>query len=277
MLTNVSGSADGDEVCRSDRGYITSLALVNAFTFTVGQPVTATLLCITFTSRKSVDILNCNLALFHNFLYLVCILHFIFLLSWQHRAQRLLQLLLVYAQIGGPMSLCFICLERYVAVIRPTSYPLLRRYRCREVGAVTVWVSSLCAAMVTILTNNSPSTEWLMSAVPLGVMLLMTKLMVWGSISIARALRRSGPGRDELHPLKRKAFRTVCATTALNLLCYIPVALLLEFKLLARQTFQCWLTPVCFLVLSAASVVHPMFYLSTQGGLPPFCKRPAAE
>lgn len=265
--TNRSDSGGGEE-CLLEGRYLVTLALINVFTFVVGQPVTAKLLWISFTANKAADILNCNLALFHSFLYLVYLLNLVFLFLYRRHQSALLSVVLSYSQVGGPMSLCFICMERYVAVLHPTAYPLLRSHRWREACAALVWLCSLSVAMTTTLVSDDTSSlsGAVIKSVPFAAMLILTHLMVWATARIARALRTSSPGRDRLHPVKRKAFRTVCATTAINLLCYIPVAAMQKFQIQDQQLFSCVLTPISILLLSAASVVHPLFYLSTKGG-----------
>lgn len=268
-----------DEGCSMEGHYLVSLALINIFTFVIGQPVIAKLLWITFTANKSIDVLNCNLALFHNFQYLVCLLHLIFLFIHRQHQVELLQTLLIYGQVGGPLSLCFICLERYVAVIYPISYRLLKKYRCREVCAAMVWLCSLLAAMMAALAVDSLSslTEKVIKSLPLAVMIVATQLMAWSSVRIARVLRKSSPGRDQAHPVKRKAFRTVCATTAINLLSYIPVSAMQSFRIYDKYLFNCVVTPISILLLSVASVVHPLFYLSTKEKLFVCVRRKPAE
>ncbi|MEQ2215136.1 hypothetical protein XENOCAPTIV_028124, partial [Xenoophorus captivus] len=265
-----NGSYAGEyKSCLLEGRYLVSLSLINVFTFVIGQPVTAKLLWITYTTKKSTDILNCNLALFHNFLYLVCVLHLIFLFIYQKHQVDLLNIVLIYGQVGGSMNLCFICMERYVAVIYPTSYPLLKKYRWREICTVMVWLSSLSTAMMTTIAtgNTCPLKKMVIKNIPFTVMLLATSLMVWCTVRITRALMKSSPGRDQLHPIKRKAFRIVCATTAMNLLCYIPVSVMQMFRIQDEYLFNCTLMPISILVLSAASVVHPLFYLYTKGKL----------
>ena len=59
-----------------------------------------------------------------------------------------------YVIVGGPMTLSFICLEWYIAVVHPTSYPLLKRYRCREVCALSVWLLVLPIATLGLISDE---------------------------------------------------------------------------------------------------------------------------
>ncbi|KAL7382279.1 hypothetical protein ABVT39_019980 [Epinephelus coioides] len=214
------------ESCQYQQAHLVVLSLNDIITSLIGQPVMARLLWITFNSKKTLDILNCNLALFHNMQYLVSTLHLFALFLLPQNSRIILKFLFVYAGIGGPVCLNFICLERYVAVIYPTFYPLLKKYRFREAGAVTVWLFSVPTALASVLAPDIPS----FSQVPSGMMIGMTTMMVMCNLSIAKALKKSSLGKDLLHPSKRRALKTIRATSCITLLCYIPVAYLQWFR-----------------------------------------------
>ncbi|XP_028255462.1 somatostatin receptor type 2-like [Parambassis ranga] len=254
------------EVCLFASGGMKFLVFIDVITLLIGKPVMTKLLWITVASKKPADILNLNLALFHNLQYYVCMLHLVFLHVWPSVQAHVLKVLLVYAQTGGPMSLCLITVERYVAVIHPTSFYLLSRYRVREAAAVAVWLMSVNVALVT-LDGSTRLSDIIVKTLPMCVMVVMSAVMLWCSMHVARALMKSGPGGDKLHPMKRRAFRTVCATNNISLFCYVPVAAMQRFRFVDEGWYDCTLTPLCIMLLSAASVVHPLFYLFTQGEL----------
>lgn len=275
IFTQFTLNSSQTESVGCGQGQVVFLSLIDICTLLVGQPVIVRLLWLVLTSKKTTDILNCNLALFLNLEYFMLTLHFFVLFLLPHAQADILEFLFVYAQIGGPMSLSFICIERYVAVTHPTSYPLLKEYRCREVCAVTVWLFSVPIAFASVFVDNVKSSimvEYVLDGIPIVIMVCMIAVMVKCTVSIAKALKHAGPGRDEMHPIKRRALRTVCATLAIMMFFYIPVTFLQRFKYLRDYDFNCFIIPTCILLLSAASVVHPVFYLSTQGKLFPCIK-----
>lgn len=246
------------------------LTLTDVSTFLMGQPVIVKLLWITFTSAKTPDILNVNSAVFHNFQYLISVVHVIVLFALPPVHKDLLTFMFVYAQLGGPANLAFICMQRYVAVVHPTLYPLLNKYRIREACAVTVWLLSLPLAFASVFAGDTfPSgTEGIIKSFPFYVTVFMVGMTVRGTIRIMKTLKKSSPGNDKLHPAKKRAFKTIRATSIITLCFYVPVTVFERFLFLGECVNGCLITPVCILLLSAASVVHPLFYLSTQGKLP---------
>lgn len=243
------------------------LTVVDVLTVVIGQPLMAKMLWVTCTSGKPTDILSLNLGIFYNLHYWLCTIHlfFLYLLPWLQ--QTLLRFIFVFSQTGGPLNLAFICMERYVAVIYPTSYRKLKQYRLREVCASSVWILSLTISFIsTYLKNNLViSGQGLMDSFPLIWMLTMTSLVVHSSISIAKALKKPGVGNSKLHPGKKKALKTVLATLVIVLLCYGSMSILIRIGgNLDEIAINFYLIPPGVGFLSAASVAHPMYHAFSQ-------------
>lgn len=268
ISNNVTRNSSNQPIsCEFGRSQNVFLATTDIITFLIGQPVITKLLWITLTSKKDKDILNINLALFHNFQYLMSIWHLISMFKKPQIQMKILSFMIIYSELGGPLNLSFICMQRYVAVIHPTSYPLLKKYRAREVWAAIVWIVSVPIAFASTFAGSAMSSirEDMINTVSFSVTVSITIVIARFSAKIAMTLKKSGPGRDKLSPGKRRAFTTVCATSVITLCFYIPVALLQKFRSIDEYTYECIITPVCILLLSAAGIVHPLFYLSTQG------------
>ncbi|AWP21338.1 Hypothetical protein SMAX5B_015657 [Scophthalmus maximus] len=268
-IGNVSLNSSKRPDCQCESGHREFLSLVDVVTFLVGQPVVARLLWVSLTSNRTPDVLNCNLAVFHNVQYWISAVHLFILFMLPREQQNLFRFLLVFAQTGGPMNLCYICMQRYVAVIHPTSYPLLKKYRYAEVCAATVWLLSVPLAFANTLAPVfiSPLIDQVVDNLPFFLMVCMCLMMVRSSVKMARALLKPGPEGNRLSPAKRRACRAIRATSAVTMMFYVPVNVLQKVTAQDPCTLGCVVTPGCVLLLSAASIVHPLFYLSTHGKL----------
>lgn len=240
------------------------VSLVDILTFVIGQPVIVGLLWISFMSKKTPDILNINLGLFYSFQYVMSLVHLVLTFTFPQQQSRFFRFVFVFAQIGGPTGLSSICIQRYVAVIHPASYPLLRKYKYCEVCAAVVWILSVPTAIGSVFINIPSPEGKRLSDTPMVLMVLMILLMWRSSIRIVAMLRRRGPGKDKVHPAKKRAFRTIAATTTMTIMFYIPAALLQSLSSDNQCHFECVVRPSSVFLLSAASVVHPLFYLYTQ-------------
>lgn len=247
-------------------GYVAFLSVIDIATIVLGQTVMVKLLWISWTSRKTTDVLSLNLSVFHNVHYWICTVHLSLLHLRTNVHTKALKFLFTYGQVGGPMNLFFICMERYVAVIYPTSYPLLKKYRFREVCAAAVWLVSVPLSFVSVLAADIASS---LGAEAFGtlpfVWLVSTLVMVaHSSISIAKALKKSGVGNAKMHPGKKKAFKTVLATMYIVMICYAPLTVLQNIAL-SDPVKELYIVPIGVCFLCAASVAHPLYHLSSQG------------
>lgn len=271
MMKNVSSNSTLEPSLQTPlflkTDYIVILSLIDIILFLVGQPVIIRLLWVTFKSRKTIDILNLNLAVINLLHYWISFLHLHLLLLKKRSHYQILKFLCLYSQLGGPMSLLFICLERYIAVVYPMYFQLLKTYRYRKVSAVVVWCLTLPLSFIYIanLKSNENFNERILDF--LVVLLLAISIMtVHCSIRMAYLLKQPGPGREKIHPVKKKAFKTVCTNILVILTCYSPVTVLLRMRF-AEDTTKFKVFPACAFILSVANVVHPLLYLSGQGKL----------
>lgn len=247
--------------------YVVVLCLIDVVPLVVGLPLMARVAWVALTCTRTLDVLNLNLALINFLHYWISVVHLHLLLLQKDYHHRILKFLCVYSQIGGPMSLLFICLERYIAVVHPLYFQLLKTYRFREVSAATVWAFTLILSSIYIANSGSMEdfSERVMDLPP--VLLLATSMLtVHCSVSMASLLTKQAPGRAKLHPVKRKAFRTVCTNVLVVLTCYGPASLLQRLPF-PGETRVFKVVPVCVFLLSVASVVHPWLFLSGQGRL----------
>lgn len=229
------------------------------------------LLWICFVSIKTPDVLNANLGLFYSFQYLMSLAHAVVSFTLRAQQARFLRFVFVLAQTGGPAGLTFVCIQRFVAVVHPASYPLLKKYKYCEISAAAVWILSVPTAVGGVFVQFPSSKAKAMSDAPLILMVAMIGMMWQCSIKMVLMLRRRGPGKGKVHPAKKRAFRTIAATTAITITFYIPVALLQRLKSDDECNFECVLMPRCVFLLSVASLVHPLFYLYTQRKLLTCC------
>lgn len=264
LSSNATFNSSKADQCVFAPTQIAILSLIDIFTFIMGEAVVGKLLWIIFTSKKAIDILSCNLALFHTVHYFTSFIHLIFLFLLPQYQIILLKVLLTYTQTGGASSLVFICMERYIAVVYPTSYHLLNKYKFREMCALTVWLLTAVTVFISNLVNIPSQTDQVLRAIPRFLMLFSCIMMIYYNRNILITLMKSAPEKDELHPAKKRAFLTIRATTFINLSCYIPTTMLQMFIYLHQPAYDCSLIPLCITLLSIASLGHPLFYLSTQ-------------
>ncbi|CAL8365514.1 unnamed protein product [Arctogadus glacialis] len=245
--------------------YSTLVTMSDLFSVLVGTPLIAKLLWTAFHSKKT-DVLNINLAIFHYLQYLLSLVDLCLVFYNVLKHLQMVRFLSVYVLIGGPMNLSFICLERYIAVIHPTFYPLLKKYRCREVCALSVWLLAVPPSLIKVLYAERDMYAAI-DTVAYIVFGLLVITMVWSNVAILKALRTSGPVTDQLHPAKKRAFQTVGAISTLTLLCYIPVVILSNYRSIKRDESACLMVPATIFLVSVASMVHPIFYLAATGNL----------
>nr|XP_046234614.1 uracil nucleotide/cysteinyl leukotriene receptor-like [Scatophagus argus] len=167
-------------------------------------------------------------------------------------------------QAGGPMLLCMLNLDSYIAVCHPLVFlrlknPKLRVSLCLVVSALTV----ACCCLVKV----SSVFKWNVI-----LALLSTAIVIISTcnILILKSLSKSGPSRKEVHPVKKRAFKLVLTTFVMVNFHYLPPVgeyLLRQFGPSSFRPFSV-ITLASYMVLSLGSFVQPLSYLVRTKHLP---------
>ncbi|XP_066561819.1 G-protein coupled receptor 4-like [Amia ocellicauda] len=168
--------------------------------------------------------------------------------------------------MGGPLFLSCICLDRYIAVIHPITFTGLKDHKYRSTLSVIVLVITLAYAIAKAIGGISHFEK-----IFTFMILTAFTFMVFCNISILWALKRSGPGRDEMHPMKKKAFKMVLSILAIIVFNYLPPVALFPFQVYySADVFRCYIQPFAFSFVNISSSIQPLLYLSRVEKLPCF-------
>ncbi|CAF99183.1 unnamed protein product [Tetraodon nigroviridis] len=161
---------------------------------------------------------------------------------------------------SSPLFLSCICLDRYVAVVHPITFTELKDRQHRAVLAFVVWLITLAYAAAKCV-GNIFNFEKVFTA----MILAAFAFMVFCNIAILWALKQSGPGRDEMHPLKKRAFKMVLIILAIIVFNYFPPVALFPFQeYFSPDVFRCYVHYIAFGLMDFSSSIQPMLYLSKE-------------
>ncbi|KAM3600354.1 uncharacterized protein V6R79_021906 [Siganus canaliculatus] len=161
---------------------------------------------------------------------------------------------------SSPLFLSCICLDRYVAVVHPITFTDLKDRQHRAILALVVWLITLVYAAAKCV-GNIVNFEKVFTA----MILAAFAFMVFCNIAILWVLRQSGPGRDEMHPVKKRAFKMVLIILAIIVFNYFPPVALFPFQdYFSPEVFRCYIHYVAFGLMDFSSSIQPMLYLSKE-------------
>ncbi|XP_064164391.1 proteinase-activated receptor 3-like [Anguilla rostrata] len=167
------------------------------------------------------------------------------------------------------LFLSCICMDRYMAVLHPITFTELKDRSHRAVCAAVVWLITLAYAAAKCA-GNIPHFEKAFVV----MILAAFAFMLFCNVAILNALRKSGPGRDEMHPVKKRAFKMVLIILAIIVFNYFPPVALFPFQEhFSQNVFHCNVNYVAFGFMDISSSIQPVLYLSREKIPRVFCCR----
>lgn len=158
---------------------------------------------------------------------------------------------------SSPLFLSCICLDRYMAVLHPITFTELKDRSHRPMLAAVMWIVTLAYSTAKCVGNivNFDKVFTVM-------ILAAFTFMVFCNVAILWALRQSGPGRDEMHPVKKRAFKMVLIILAIIVFNYFPPVALFPFQhYFSLDVFRCYIHHIVFGFRTFSSSIQPELYL----------------
>lgn len=237
--------------------------VVQSFNIVIGLPANILVMIILIRNRNessTSDIFLGCLAFMDAYFGLMVPISFLNLYHWQSmKGWMALKFSYGVKDTSGPLFLSCICLDRFVAVLFPIAFGQLKASKYR-IG-LSFFVLCLTFAYASAKTvGGLPNFEKVFT----GEILATFAWMVVCNLSILWALKRSrGAGKDEMHPMKKKAFKMVLSLLGIIVCNYLPLVALFPFQdHYSPMAFTCYVQPVGYAFLNISSSIQPLVYLS---------------
>ncbi|KAM9314883.1 G-protein coupled receptor 35-like [Pholidichthys leucotaenia] len=167
----------------------------------------------------------------------------------------------------APLFLVCICLDRYMAVVHPVLFTSVRGNKNRIGISVVVWSLILSYAITKCILGSRAVTE-----VFGGVILFAFAVMAFCNISVIWALRRSVMGKEEMHPVKKKAFKIVLINLVIIVVNYLPPVALMPFaSYYSPVAFLCHISISVYSIMDLSCSIEPLLYITKMEHVDPKC------
>uniref|UniRef100_W5NM06 Proteinase-activated receptor 3-like n=2 Tax=Lepisosteus oculatus TaxID=7918 RepID=W5NM06_LEPOC len=240
---------------------------VKVFNFVIGLP--ANLMVVGLVLRKTrdsstSDIFIMNLAVFDSFFCLMTPIELANRLFLNDMHVWYFQRFSYGVKDSSPLFLTCICLDRYMAVVHPITFTKIKDRSYRAVCAAVVWAFmvaySLTKSILGIQSVDQAFTIFILS---------VFAVMLFCNLSILRALRQSVLGRDEMHPMKKKAFKMVLIILGIIVFNYLPPVALFPFQYhFPPNDYKCYVSLILFSFMDLSCSIEPVLYLSKMETVP---------
>ncbi|XP_035510627.1 G-protein coupled receptor 183 [Morone saxatilis] len=229
----------------------------------VGIPANFLVIAILISNRKepsTSDIFLGCLAFMDIYFSAMTPISFLNLYHWQSKeVWSALKFSYGVKDTSGPLFLTCICLDRFIAVLFPVMFGQLKHIKYRVSLSVLVFCLTFAYSAAKVV-GGLPNFEKVFT----GEILAAFTWMVLCNVCILGALKKSrSAGKDEMHPMKKRAFKMVLYILCIIVYNYLPPVALFPFQdYYSPNVFRCYVQPVGFAFLNISSTTQPLVSLS---------------
>ncbi|XP_020791251.1 psychosine receptor-like [Boleophthalmus pectinirostris] len=236
---------------------------LQVFNVVIGIPANILVICVLIQNRKepsTSDIFLGCLAFLDAYFGIVPPISFLNFYLW-HSKEVWSSIKFAYGvkDTSGPLFLSCICLDRFLAVVFPVFFGQLKPMMYRAVLTVIVFLLTFAYSAAKTV-GGLPNFEKVFT----GEILATFTWMILCNACILHALKKSrGAGKDDMHPMKRRAFKIVLSILCIIICNYLPPVAMFPFEdYYTPDVFRCYVQPVGFAFLNISSTIQPLVYLS---------------
>ncbi|XP_064181213.1 proteinase-activated receptor 3-like [Anguilla rostrata] len=247
--------------CKDEPGGFAFYYLVKVVNLVVGFP--ANIMVMWQVARKksdssTSDIFIFNLAISDAYFCLMTIIFLVNRLLLNDKMMWYFQLFAYGIKDSTPLFLTCICLDRYMAVVHPIVFTGIRDNKIRVALSILVWGLMLAYALSKSVVGEDSTINAFT-----GLILSAFIIMIFCNISVIWNLRKSVMGKEKMHPMKKKAFRTVVITLAIIVFNYLPPVALFPFAAYySFVEFKCYISMISYSIMDLSSSIEPLLYMS---------------
>ncbi|MBN3300960.1 GPR4 protein, partial [Amia calva] len=265
VLNTTNKTAKGRDICK-DRiaGYIFCLT-VESITVIVGFPANLRTLQVLrgrVAESSTSDVFIGNVVVLDTLFCLIIPVTVINVFHIQNPyISKAVDLVFMLNENGALLFLCCVCLDLYIAMLHPIRFLRYKVLAYRAGCSAAIWVITVVISIyLTFLAGKQGfylTTSIFCSAFA---------LMLFCNLSILWALQQAGPGAQEMHPIKKKAFNTVLTILVILILNYsLLVVLFLIDDVIPGYILQYYITPIGHSFVTIRVCIQPLLFLYSAG------------
>ena len=250
-----------------DVKHASMIMITSMVTLILQLPVNIYILQLIISRRCiTTEFYTLNVAMFEIFLCFNYILGIAMYFSKNTYMMTIRRFLLGFLVTGRPSLLTVICVEHYIAVVKPVAFLRLKllKYKLAFAGIIWLWTLLSCSLRF-VLT----SIFHYIIAVQIGVYCVVK---LYCCTAILRVLKQPGPGEankqtEGMGKMKRRAFRIILIVTVSVILVYVPLMVVTSSKSYLASYLFLDIINVCYTISIFAGFVQALLFLQRAGKL----------